>query len=638
MASSLLVIPPGPDWPAALVLGLLLSCSSLRLAAGPAGLTHLERGVIAGLACWTLALATILLAGAIPGGLRPWPLVLVALMLTLLILRGTTSPAAPGWWRDLPSLIWQRPRPERLLYLACALSFAMLALQILRLPPTGVDSLGYHLLGPVAWVQEGRIVRIETYWDWANSYPQNVEVLSALALAFFPHLRFADLPNLLFLALLFGSIAVIARHFDGHPFAIALACLSLLLSPFVIAYASATYCDLPMASALLASLALLLTARRTHDWPAVWWGLVAAGLAAGCKASGLPALGLLTLLGWAWLRDAGLPAIRWQRCLPLAAYILLALAGWWYLRSWWWYGNPFHPWTIALGPWTLFAGPAGPYAAHIESIDGLYVGSRDPWRLGVARYFGYFGGDLRLQLMWAREWFGPQVSIAGTVALGWWLLARDSAAPPQRGVALLLMAFAATLALLNPVPMVPRFAAHWPAFTTIALALLLTHAGILLRTLASTILTLSLALTLLLLPWSLVPIDDAALIPDRFYAYDGAAYWWTSQLLRPGDTVLYVQPLRATGRALPNDLSAKIRYLSPTAFSRTSALASRGTTWLLLAEEERVQRIDAGRTREGLLQQLTDQAPELEFRLMASGSTFTLRNYRLYALRLKEAH
>lgn len=620
--------PPEPAPILLLPLLAALLIAAVRIGGLPRACTWPERLLIALLASWTLLLVIGVLIGSWPGGLRPLPLMLGGVTLIHLLLRVLPPAAEPHWWWTGPAALAQWPRPEKLGLLMLACAWLGLSGYVLYLPPTGTDSLGYHLLGPVGWVQQGQIHAVPAVWEWANSYPHNVELPAGMLLAFVPQLRYANGWNPLGLLLLVTAFWTLGRALGAGRLEVALCALGVLLAPLVAIYASAIYCDLPLAACWLATAALLLAARRTQRWECVGWAGLALALGAGTKATGLLGIPVFSLLGWLWLKGVmpPLPLVRvWG---PVAAGLLLLGAGW-YLRSWVWYGNPLHPWSVAIGPVTLFAGIAGGYTSHLEGVGHLKGLIPYGHLLGLPPHWERLGTAPWQEPHLLGEWYGPQTTMLGLLALLWALVRAWRTRDVVTG-SLLLAGVA--LALLMPGPMVARFAAHWPWWTALALALLMSQATRWLRGVAAGIWSIAFVLMLVLLPSSLTPIEPGVGLPNHLAAERGAAHWWTLTLVRPGDTVVYVQPLRSVGRALRPDLSSGLRYVPLEAFD-DAVLAPWGTTWLWLADEARLTHEMSGQDREAVLSQLKAQAPGIEFRLLAAGSTYANRNYRVYALR-----
>ncbi|MGC0418180.1 phospholipid carrier-dependent glycosyltransferase [Embleya sp. AB8] len=253
------------------------------------------------------------------------------------------------------------------------------------LGPLDYDGLWYHLPGPMIWLQQGYVGHTPAVL-WADVYPQGQELLTGFGGAFLGDTRLGWASGLPFLALGAVATAGLARTAGARRAHAVLAGLGILAIPAVFLEASTTYVDFAAAATTLAALHLTLgihpavvtTIDRGEDTTRVLRGRVllvgiALGLAIGVKSSNLltaAVVGVLVLAQtWRTVGAArrastpGTPPAPPARAARLRAHAvatiriaapnsvvlgvpMLALGGYWYIRTWLRYGNPFHPFTM----------------------------------------------------------------------------------------------------------------------------------------------------------------------------------------------------------------------------------------------------------------------------------------------------
>ena len=269
---------------------------------------------------------------------------------------------------------WRPANPPPLPAAVYLSLFALLTLLTALLPPTGWDSLFYHLTGPKLYLQSGRIaggVDIPHL-----SFPSVMEMLYAWAILLRGDIA-AKLLHALFGLLLAGLVYLTARRFLGRKAAWP-AVLLFASMPMVSALAGWAYNDLALAYFQLACLysviryllspsALRHSPLAIRHSPFAWLILsgIFAGLAMGLKyTSFVTPLTLTGLIVWYACRDTRRtpkPAIYSLAAFALPA-LLVALP--WYVKNWIFTGNPVYPFLFDLFGgqyWDSFR--AGWYAA-----------------------------------------------------------------------------------------------------------------------------------------------------------------------------------------------------------------------------------------------------------------------------------
>jgi hypothetical protein len=309
-------------------------------------LTTAER-LVFGLPLGLAVLAYGVLLLGLAGLLRPWAIVL---WLALVAVAG---------WRDWVDMLGRLaihlralPRQWRRLALGpkiiAAVAGIVLALTLVQAlaPPWDYDGLMYHLTGPRAFLQAGRILFMPDLWQ-ANG-PFTVEMLFTIGLAFGCD-TFARLVHLTYGILLIIGTYALARRLLGRLEGW-LALTVLLGVPIFPLWASIAYIDIAWALyELLAIYAVLLWARRGGRRWLVVAGM-AAGLAMACKYLGLggAAVAGVWLL---WLsRRAGWRALLLNALTFGAAALFVASP--WYLKNWLWADNPVYPMYFGGKGWS----------------------------------------------------------------------------------------------------------------------------------------------------------------------------------------------------------------------------------------------------------------------------------------------
>jgi len=254
-----------------------------------------------------------------------------------------------------------------------AIETAYLALVVYVLPPGSWDGVTYHLTSIAAWLQGDRIL-ITPLNFYANVYPMNGDLAFLWIAALARSDQLIDGTQLVFVAI--GAIAVvtIARTIGVSKAGSFVAGTLYLLTPIVLAQATANYVDLILPGLFLAGYAFLLrylvaeshgttgelgTPREGHLAQLVFAG-IAVGLAAGTKSTGImyaviAALVLAANILW-WRRRRQL---AWRVCgVRLGAFLLpiLLLGSFWYIRTWVEYDNPVYPYRLEFAGVTAFDG------------------------------------------------------------------------------------------------------------------------------------------------------------------------------------------------------------------------------------------------------------------------------------------
>lgn len=212
----------------------------------------------------------------------------------------------------------------------------VLLVLIAAAPPTAGDVLNYHFDIPQRWVYAGRLFFVSDH-QYAG-LPSLMHAWYAAALSFGAE----SAPALLILALQVAACRVIwectARVFSNG--AAWFAVMVYVFSPQAILVSGAAYVDAPLATLVLASVAVLYLGGATGS--SLILGGMLLSFAAGVKTNGLlfwPSWGVYSLiLGY---RQCG-----FRRTLGyslLAALIAFGVAFPMFFRTWCWTGNPFYP-------------------------------------------------------------------------------------------------------------------------------------------------------------------------------------------------------------------------------------------------------------------------------------------------------
>lgn len=228
------------------------------------------------------------------------------------------------------------------------------------LPQASYDSLAYHLIGPVTWIQHGAIVHSKQNL-FSDVYPQDQELLTAWVGTFLHSLRYAGLTTLPFVAMAGSAVTMLARNLRVRAHLALLGGLGIVAMPAVFLQASTAYVDIAAGATAVAALGLLLVVtsgvtfqRGTARSLAGHLLLVgiAAGLAAGIKSTNLVVVALVTIIAFVqFVRVTDIRPDQLERTIrpkgrigvACLAIPIAALSAFWYIRTWITWANPFYP-------------------------------------------------------------------------------------------------------------------------------------------------------------------------------------------------------------------------------------------------------------------------------------------------------
>lgn len=310
-----------------------------RLAVAPAvaGIEWVAVATPLGLAL----LAMLGLCLSLVGLLRPWPVFVALLVLTLAHARGLLGKATE-WRRRRPELFASGAVsvPERnSLVLALGTSF-LLALTWALAPEIQFDALNYQLTVPRIYVSRGYLVDLPYFFH--SYFAHLVNMLFALGLALDGQ-AVAKLLTLGTGGVVAAGIYVLGRRALGPRVGLWAACL-FCSTPLVIWLASTAYVDLAAGMFVSSSTLALMRWRDSGSvgWIAASGALLGAGV--GSKLTAVVALPAFAVLLVVILLRSPERSPR-SRAAAMGAYALAALilSGPWYAVIYGLTGNPFFP-------------------------------------------------------------------------------------------------------------------------------------------------------------------------------------------------------------------------------------------------------------------------------------------------------
>jgi hypothetical protein len=251
--------------------------------------------------------------------------------------------------RDADALVDSLARTRLVARVGLAIAAGFVALVTVRgllLPPLGWDALTYHLTHAARWVQTGaRPIEIGPgAWGYYAYFPYVGDVPWAWAMLPFHGDTWVSLPAAACLPAIAVATFALARELGAEHDGAWLAAALTVLCPAVVGYAELAYVD---------NLLLFLWAAGSVFLGRYWRGgaradlvlcLLALGLAAGAKPSGLPVLaagGALVGARALWRRQAGSLAVG----LAMAALCCRTYATAWLDR-----GSPLWPMAMPVLP------------------------------------------------------------------------------------------------------------------------------------------------------------------------------------------------------------------------------------------------------------------------------------------------
>lgn len=386
--------------------------------------------------------------------------------------------------RALPALEPGASRPASVVSLfgvVCLASAGALYLcswvAALAKPDMSWDGNSYHVPMLHFWARRGYIHWIEQpdagpHWEWItnwlfNGYPKGVETVSFALARLFGSSRPVNTVNLMFLPLGVAGIASLARSFGASPRSASIAAGVFALTPIGICQGLTTYVDASLASsvvALAAASVAIVPALSSGRVPAGAWITLGAtaGLAAAAKSTGfLAALMSLVIVAVAAARGARvLPREERRRFIGRAlsfgcgsAILTLAVAGYWYARTWVHTGNPLYPVAVTVFGHTIF--PGYPLSVAV-SADGVVPPVMQQWPDWVRVVYtwtqGYFRGRWPQSIFYydAQEGGLGYVWLLGCVPSAVWCFARFASARVHIGRMATVLVLIGALFLATP--------------------------------------------------------------------------------------------------------------------------------------------------------------------------------------------
>ncbi|MCA9396185.1 MAG: hypothetical protein KC649_03355, partial [Candidatus Omnitrophica bacterium] len=198
-------------------------------------------------------------------------------------------------------------------------------------PPTGNDAMAYHLLHPMQYLDAHKIYDIQT--DRESLWPYLTEMLYTAGL-YVKGFSLAKLFHWMFFPLCLASVYRIAKDIHSEESAW-MAVLFSALIPVVFNQSGVAYVDLSLAFYFLVPqimLAYSVSAKRDYS---ILIGVLLGGLLA-IKYLGIGACASIVLAWWIVAR------MRLKSILTISLWVI-AVSGFWYVRSWLLRGNPVYP-------------------------------------------------------------------------------------------------------------------------------------------------------------------------------------------------------------------------------------------------------------------------------------------------------
>jgi len=253
--------------------------------------------------------------------------------LGVLALLGLGVWAASGEHRRLPRVAM--PDLGKALWLAAAVIAGRLLWQVWFLAPYSVDPLSYHLPKMAQWIQQGALLPYPGA-DVRETFPAGFELLETWWCVFLHHDVLIEMAGLEFLALGSAATAALARAAGLGLRLSAFAALLYAITPAPALHATGCMNDGPVASVMLATLAL--AALRAHPL------LVVTAMAAGVGlkptfASVIPGAALL----YFFERRTPLLPVRVKSCAVTVAVLAILIGSFWYGLNVARFGNPLYP-------------------------------------------------------------------------------------------------------------------------------------------------------------------------------------------------------------------------------------------------------------------------------------------------------
>jgi hypothetical protein len=253
--------------------------------------------------------------------------------------------AAP---RRLFAQAWHEREPMVAALALGAAAFGVSILLVWIFRSWNYDGTVYHVPLTAHFIQDGRVLDLDTHSPWIGGYPFNLELLAVWNCIFQRDNRLDDAPQLSFALLGAAVVAAWVRRLGGsRPLAAGLGASFLVLPP-VLLQMSSNQVDIACAALLTTAAYFMSFGNQRRDR---WMALLAFGMYAGTKFTGL--LHLLLLSPWL-IGRLSLEIARTERKLRTAADMLLsigALAGlsaWKYLDNAVKWGNPTYPFSLTV--------------------------------------------------------------------------------------------------------------------------------------------------------------------------------------------------------------------------------------------------------------------------------------------------
>lgn len=237
-----------------------------------------------------------------------------------------------------------------------------------RSPPSEYDSLTYHLVFPVHWLQDHTLKVIHTpFGDQAPAYaPSNVELVWLWLLLPLHSDFLAKVGQFPFWLLAAVILYGLCREFEWRPNESLLASLCFLgATPIALQSISADV-DVAWTCFFFAALLFLIRSAKDHRVPDIFLFGLSLGLYLGTKFVGLVYLPLLLvplgILAWKSERRG-----LWLWALPAVG----ALAGYWYLRNVSLTGSPIYPASLEVFGFSL---ADGAYSHQVMQASPFHLG------------------------------------------------------------------------------------------------------------------------------------------------------------------------------------------------------------------------------------------------------------------------